>query len=132
VKYRINDNFLNFWFRFIYKYRGAVETESFDYLKDIVNRDYKTYSGQILERYFREKIKKEENLSAIGMYWESGNLNEIDIVAINDYEKRAIIAEVKRKAKNINLNILKNKAANLTEKLQGYEIVFKGFSIDDM
>lgn len=25
VKYRINDNFLNFWFRFIYKYRSTVE-----------------------------------------------------------------------------------------------------------
>jgi len=101
VKYRLNDNFLNFWFRFIYKYSGAVETESYNYLKEIVSRDYTTYSGQILERYFREKIMKEENLSAIGSYWESGNQNEIDIIAINEYEKTAIIAEVKRQKDKI-------------------------------
>ena len=45
VKYRINDNFLNFWFRFIFKYRGAIEMGNFDYVKTIINRDYKTYSG---------------------------------------------------------------------------------------
>lgn len=87
MKYRLNDNFLNFWFRFIYK-----------------------YSGQILERYFREKIMKEENLSAIGSYWESGNRNEIDIVAINEYEKTAIIAEVKRQKDKISLEIFREKA----------------------
>ncbi|GHT14670.1 ATPase [Bacteroidia bacterium] len=133
VKYRINDNFLNFWFRFIYKYRGAVETESFDYLKNIVSRDYKTYSGQILERYFREKIRKEENLSAIGAYWESGNQNEIDIVAINEYEKRAIIAEVKRNAEKININTLQEKAKTLVSKqLLDYSIEYRGLSMEEM
>ncbi|GHT33476.1 ATPase [Bacteroidia bacterium] len=133
VKYRINDNFLNFWFRFIYKYRGAVETESFDYLKNIVSRDYKTYSGQILERYFREKIRKEENLSAIGAYWESGNQNEIDIVAINEYEKRAIIAEVKRNAEKINIITLQEKAKTLVSKqLLDYSIEYRGLSMEEM
>ncbi|MFA7043672.1 MAG: ATP-binding protein [Bacteroidales bacterium] len=133
VKYRLNDNFLNFWFRFIYKYSGAVETESFDYLKSIVNRDYTTYSGQILERYFREKIMKEENLSAIGSYWESGNQNEIDIVAINEYEKTAIIAEVKRQKDKISLEILREKAKNLVNKeLAEYKIEYRALSIEDM
>ncbi|MDD4592179.1 MAG: DUF234 domain-containing protein, partial [Parabacteroides sp.] len=133
VKYRLNDNFLNFWFRFIYKYSGAVETESFDYLKSIVNRDYTTYSGQILERYFREKIMKEENLSAIGSYWESGNQNEIDIVAINEYEKTAIIAEVKRQKDKVSLEILREKARNLVNKeLAEYKIEYRALSIEDM
>ncbi|MPM43484.1 hypothetical protein SDC9_90159 [bioreactor metagenome] len=133
VKYRLNDNFLNFWFRFVYKYSGAVETESFDYLKTIFNRDYSTYSGQILERYFREKIMKEENLSAIGSYWETGNRNEIDIVAINEYEKRAIIAEVKRQNEKISLDVLREKAKNLVDKeLQGYKIEYRALSIEDM
>lgn len=132
VKYKIIDNFLNFWFRFIYKYRGAVEMGNLDYVKDLVKRDYKTYSGIILERYFTNQIASSENLSAIGSYWESGNQNEIDIVAINDYEKRAIIAEVKRQANKINLKVLKEKAANLIKKLPGYEIEFRGLSMDDM
>jgi len=133
VKYRLNDNFLNLWFRFLYKYRGAVETENFDYLKKIFHRDYPTYSGQILERYFRSKIMKEEQLSAIGSYWESGNQNEIDIVAVNEYEKSAIIAEVKRQKDKIRLDLLRKKARNLVNKeLAGYQVEYRALSIEDM
>jgi AAA+ ATPase superfamily predicted ATPase len=132
VKYRINDNFLNFWFRFIFKYRGAVEMGNFEYVKNLIHCDYETYSGTVLERYFRAKIAAEENLSQIGSYWESGNKNEIDIVALNEYEKTAIIAEVKRQAKNINLNILKHKAENLVGNLKGYKVEYRGLSMTDM
>ena len=103
VKYRINDNFLNFWFRFVYKNRGAVETGNFNYVKDIILRDYQTFSGLVLERYFREKLACEKNVSHIGAYWETGNQNEIDIVALNEQEKTAFIAEVKRNPENIRL-----------------------------
>lgn len=133
VKYRINDNFLNFWFRFIYKYRSAVEMENFQYLKEIFMRDYTIYSGQILERYFIEKMIKEENLSQIGAYWEKKNLNEIDIVAVNEYEKRAIIAEVKRNPDKMRINILKEKSKKLIAKhLSDYKIEYRRLSMDDM
>jgi hypothetical protein len=39
------------------------------------------------------------NFSTIGSYWEAGNKNEIDIIAINEYEKHVIIAEIKRQKK---------------------------------
>ena len=132
VKFRLNDNFLNFWFRFIYKYRGAVEAGSFVFLREVFMRDYKTYSGLVLERYFREKISKEFVVSEIGSYWETGNNNEIDIVAINELEKTALIAEVKRNKDKIDLKILENKAALLVKKLVGYEISFRALSIEDM
>ena len=132
VKYRINDNFLTFWFRFIYKYRSAIEIGNFNYVKNIIERDYDMYSGQILERYFREKIIVSENISLSGSYWESENQNEIDIVALNELEKTAIIAEVKRNKAKINLHILQNKAQNLVKQLPGYSIEYRGFSLDDM
>jgi len=132
VKYMINDNFLNFWFRFIYKYRGAIEMGNLEYVKDIVKRDYKTYSGLVLERYFTSKITSEENLSAIGSYWEKSNQNEIDIVALNDYEKKAIIAEVKRQRENISMNALQQKATTLVGKLKDYAIEYRGLSMEEM
>ena len=132
VKYSINDNFLNFWFRFVFKYRGAIEMGNFEYVKNIINRDYHTYSGIILERYFRQKIAAAENLSAIGSYWESGNLNEIDIVALNEYEKTAIIAEVKRNAEKINLNVLQNKSVNLIRQLPNYKIEYRSLSMNEL
>ena len=132
VKYRIDDNFLSFWFRFIFKYRSLVEVKNFNYLRDIITRDYKTYSGLILERYFREKIIAEENISDIGTYWEHGNKNEIDIIAINEDAKWAIIAEVKRNRDNINLRELEIKAANLVKQLPEYDIEYRGLSMEDM
>lgn len=71
-------------------------------------------------------------LSQIGSYWESGNQNEIDIVALNEYEKKAIIAEVKRNKDKIDLRVLEEKAQNLSKKLTGYTITYKGFSLDSM
>ena len=32
-KYIIEDNFLSFWFRFIYKYQSAIEIENYDYVE---------------------------------------------------------------------------------------------------
>jgi AAA+ ATPase superfamily predicted ATPase len=132
LKYKLNDNFLFFWFRFIYKYRGAVETESFDFLKDIFMRDYKTFSGIILERYFSEKIAKEMTLSQIGSYWEPGNKNEIDIVAINDFEKTALIVEVKRNPDKIDMNVLREKSVSLIKNFNNYSISYKGLSMEEM
>ena len=100
------DNFLNFWFRFIYKYQSAVEIGNFEYLRTIVERDYPTYSGKILERYFTEKFAAQHLYSAIGTYWEKGNQNEIDIIAVNDLEKAVLVAEVKRKKENISIAIV--------------------------
>ena len=132
VKYEIIDNFFNFWFRFIYKYRSAIEIENYEYVKDIVLRDYATYSGKFLEKYFVAQLKLTYAYSDIGSYWERGNQNEIDIVAVNDEKKTILFAEVKRNAKKIDLKVLEAKASKLMEKYKGYTFAFRGFSLDDM
>lgn len=132
LKYSISDNFLNFWFRFIYKYRSSIEIGNFDYVRSIVGRDYATFSGLILEKYFVEKMILSQKYSTIGTYWEKANQNEIDIVAINEMDKKALFAEVKRKKENINLNVLKEKSTKIAQSFPGYEISYQGFSIEDM
>ena len=132
VKYKINDNFLNFWFRFIYKYRSAIEIGNLKYVKEIVLRDYKVYSGRVLEKYFTDKMLAEENYSAIGTWWEKNNQNEIDIIALNENEKRLVIADVKRKAENINIKELKQKAETLAMLFKDYTIEYQGLSMDNM
>lgn len=132
VKYRINDNFLNFWFRFIYKYRSAVEIGNLGYIKEIIKRDYNTYCGRVLEKYFREKMIEEGNFSGLGTYWEKGNQNEIDIVGVNDLTKSILFAEVKLKKDNINIPGLKEKAKKLAVQYREYDAQFIGLSIEDM
>ena len=132
MKYRINDNFLSFWFRFIYKYRSSVEIGNIDYVRDILERDYETYSGLILERYFRAKLIEAKQFSDIGNYWDRKGENEIDIVAVNDMEKRIVFYEVKRNAKRINLGLLEKKSTAILSQYHDYKVEYIGLSMDDM
>ena len=111
---------------------SAIEMGNFEYVKDIVKRDYSTYAGKMLEKYFLEKLSLTGKFNKIGSYWERGNKNEIDIVAINEMEKYALIAEVKLNKNKINLNHLKQKSENLVKKLENFRIEYQGFSIEDV
>lgn len=132
IKYVIEDNFLNFWFRFVYKYRTAIEIGNYNYLRTIVERDFDTFSGPFLEKYFREKLILSGEYSQIGRYWSERNQNELDIVAINEYKKMALVAEVKRNKNKISIELLKQRSNEIAAKLPGYNIEYAGFSMDDM
>ncbi len=135
VRYTIEDNFLTFWFRFIYKYSHIIEVRGFQELKEIISRDYSTYSGKILERYFRTKFIEEKNITMIGGYWDRKGETEIDLISVNELEKRAEIIEVKRNANNIELEKLKEKGyyfKRSTGELKDYEVTFRGLSLSDM
>ena len=133
-KYRIKDNFLRFWFRFVYKYRSVIETENFTYIKRILKRDFSTFCGFALERLFYDMVCMSGDYNLIGSYWERGNLNELDLVAVNDLDKTVLIGECKLNAKKISLSEVEFKAKKLKEMYEGYAFSFKGFSteaIDD-
>ncbi len=132
VKYEIIDNFFHFWFRFIYKNRSAIEIENYSYIKSIVKRDFNTYSGRFLEKFFIEKLKLSGKYSNIGTYWERGNQNEIDIVAINEDEKKILVAEVKRNPEKINLALLKKKSQKILQKHKKYTVECKAYALEDM
>lgn len=132
VKYKIIDNFLSFWFRFIYKHNSLVEIENYDYLKEIVNRDYSAYSGIILERYFTQKLIVTKKYSQLGTYWERGNRNEIDIVAVDELKKEITLFEVKKNKENISISKLREKGVNLENSFPNYMFKYVGLSLKDM
>jgi len=132
LKYEIIDNYFNFWFRFIYKYKSAIEIENYEFVKEIVRRDFRVYSGRFLEKYFIELMSSSGKFSQIGTYWERGNLNEIDIVALDEFTKQVLVCEVKLNPKKIDLSVLKQKASKLLNEFRGYEVEYKGLSLEDM
>jgi len=135
IRYIIADNFFTFWFRFIYKYSYIIEIAQYDELKRIIERDYSTFSGFILERYFREKYIEEGKLTKIGSYWDKTGNNEIDLIAVNDIDKTVKIIEIKRNKKHIKYNVLKEKTQNMisiNNCLQNYKIEYLGLSLDDV
>ena len=130
-KYYISDNFLNFWFRFIFRHRSAVETGNFDFIRQLILRDYATYTGRIMEKFFQELFADTKQFNRIGSYWEKGNQNEIDLVAINDMEKRIVIAEIKRNKKKIRTEELKMRAKKLTSSFRNYTQHYIALSLED-
>lgn len=130
-KYYIRDNFLNFWFRFIYRNLSAVETGNYAYIREIAERDYATWAGRILERFFHELFAESGKYNRIGSYWERGNKNEIDLVAVNDLKKELVIAEIKLNKNKINLAELEKKAKNLCMAYEGYAVEFRALGVKD-
>lgn len=135
IRYTIEDNFFSFWFRFIYKYNYMIEIENYEALKTIINRDYETFSGRMLERYFKRVLMESKAYTRIGSWWDRKGENEIDIVAENELTNEADFIEVKRKKENFDPNALNNKVGVFTRatgKFKNYNIRQKGVSMDDM
>ncbi|MDE6770836.1 MAG: ATP-binding protein, partial [Muribaculaceae bacterium] len=132
VKYGIKDNFLTFWFRFIYKYRSAVEIGNLNYVRDKVYADYDTFSGWTLERWFRQLYRESGLYNIVTNYWEKGGRNEIDLVAVNEADREIVIGEVKRNPGRIDLYGLQTKAKNIEDKRKGWKFNYVGLSLDNM
>ena len=135
VRYMIEDNFFTFWFRFIYKYNYMLEIENYDALKTIINRDYETFSGLMLERYFKRVLIESKIYTRIGSWWDRKGENEIDIVAENELDQHALFIEVKRKIENYDPELLNGKIAAFTRatgEFKNYAVTQKGVSMEDI
>jgi AAA+ ATPase superfamily predicted ATPase len=134
VRYEIQDNFIRFWFNYFDRHRSAIEIKNFTGLQSIVKSDYPTYSGRMLERYFKQQFAESFQYRAIGSWWEpKGCQNEIDIVALKLEKNRAVVAEVKRQRKNFMPKLLAAKVAHLKRKLlPKYRIETVCLSLEDM
>jgi hypothetical protein len=128
----IGDNFLRFWFRFIYPNQALIEMGKLDLLKLYITNNYEQYSGLLLEKYFRQKFAEEKIITAIGNYWDKNGENEIDLIALNDFDKTATIAEVKRNPKKICLQTLAMKTAAVQKQLAKYKISLIALSLNDI
>ena len=88
VKYQIEDNFIMFWFRFIYKYSSIIKIGAYEQLRKIIERDFSSFSGHMLEKYFRETAQISQAYTSIGNYWDRKGETEIDFIAVNEIEKK--------------------------------------------
>lgn len=134
IRYEIQDNFLRFWFNYFDRYRSLIEIKNFKGLQEIIKADYPTYSGKILERYFKQQLAESFQYRDIGSWWNLKNSeNEIDIVALKLEKNRAVVAEVKRQKKNFKPDLLATKVQHLKDKvLPKYSIDTFCLSLEDM
>lgn len=115
-RYFLQDNFFNFWFRFIYKHYGTFEIDP-DLAEDIVMKDLNTYFGYAFEDVAKEvliMLNKQQKLPlrfmGIGKWWKKDT--EIDLIAFDRSSHDALFCEVKWK------HLSEKEAISMMEKLK--------------
>jgi len=137
-RYHIADPYFAFWFRYVHPNEDLIETGQGDVLVDIVMEDLNEYLGWVFEdvsRQFLIGLNRAQKLpfrfTKIGRWWRKGE--EVDLVALNESEKKALLGEVKwkelseREARGV-LRDLERKAelVGLDGWEKSYGIVAKG------
>ena len=111
-RYFIKDNFFKFWFRFIHKNRGFIESGRPGYVLSKVESELDQYIGPIFENIcieFLHRLNDDNKLpfkfQKIGSWWDRKG-DEIDIVALNDDTKDILIGECKWNNRQMDLDTL--------------------------
>ena len=138
VRYCISDNFLTFWFRFIFKYRSAVEIGNMEFVREKIFADYDTFSGLRLEVYFRQKFMETGKYNVVTNYWKPerngkpGENNEIDLIAVDENDREVLIAECKRNPDKVSIPALIAKSKAIVSHHKKWKIEYAGLSLGDM
>ena len=132
IRWQIDDCFLRFWFRFVYPYQGLIESNQLSLLKQYVTDNYTQFTGRTLERYFQEKTMQTGKFTKVGNWWDRKGKNEIDMVALNEFDKTCLVAEIKRNKDKISLKDLQDKLFALPAEFSSYQIRMDGLSLEDM
>jgi len=136
-RYYLNDNFLDFWFRFIESKRTLKEAGKTEYAFSQIWDELPSYEGRKLEDLVIRKMIEENPLdikfSKAGKYWNRKGDIEIDAILVDDEEKKAYLFEVKSNKAKITKNTLENlkqKGQKIYE-LENYELIIKSAYIGD-
>lgn len=136
--YYIKDNYLAFWFNYVYPYQSYLEIENLKYPLEKVTSTFDLWVSKIYERLCLDSLLLHEEidfpLSKIGRWWDKNE--EIDIVGLG--EKEIIFGECKWSKKHVGLSVLlelKEKSKKVKWKnndRKEYFILFSksGFSSD--
>ena len=123
--YRIKDNYIGFWFRFVYPYLDMLSMGRTSYVMDNIRRMFRqNWVAFVYEDVCRETMYRSYEMGLwdigfgkVGRVWGKG-LPETDIVAVNRQEKQMVVGECKYssspKKKEV-LGELKNRRDALAE-----------------
>ena len=111
--YRIKDNFIAFWFMFVYPYQAYLEKNETSFvLLQIKKRFIQNYVSFVYEDVCREKMRelsatnnRDFHLTKVGRYWGK-KTGEIDIVAIDTIGGNLVLGECKYTTSPKGLSIL--------------------------
>lgn len=141
---RIKDNFVAFWFKYVFPNISKIENEQEEVvIKQVLQKIISEHVSYVFEdvaldyirRYWSEKTG--EDYSSFGKWWYKEE--EIDLVCINEQSKSILFGECKYKISPVGVrtyNELKRKSQlvdwNKNERLESYCIFSKSGFTDDL
>lgn len=142
--YFISDNFLRFWFRYVYPYKGELELNNMQISLDELDKDFKekfvafAYEDICKEIFARLCSDKAIDFtpSKIGSYWlndKSGN-TQIDVMAVDTVNKRLFAGECKYHNQPVDADVYfelvkkVDNSAEIKSAFKGYTVIYGVFS----
>ena len=142
--YFIADNFIRFWFRYVYPYKGELELDNMQIVLDEIQKDFigkfVAFAYEDICKDIFAKLCKGGDISftpsRIGSYWlnDIDGDTEIDVMAVDQQTKRIFAGECKYHNKAVDAPVyfaLKEKVAHADEIRKAYPnhtVIFGIFS----
>ena len=141
--YFIVDNFIRFWFRYVYPYKGELELDNMQIVLDEMQKDFETkfvaFAYEDICKDLFADLCKQGTIdfvpSRIGAYWLNDYTGdtEIDVMAVDNQNKRIFAGECKYHAKPVDAPVyyaLREKvldAGEIRKSYPGYDIIYGVF-----
>ena len=111
--YRLTDNFIAFWFKFVYPYRAYLEKGETKFVLSQIKKGFvQNYASFVYEDVCREKMWElsaanfwDFHLDKVGRYW-GAKAGEIDIVALGSTGEDLVLGECKYTSSPKGLSVL--------------------------
>ncbi|MEX2689956.1 MAG: ATP-binding protein [Candidatus Njordarchaeum guaymaensis] len=122
--YYIKDNFLRFWFRYILPHKFMLELGKKDETLEIIMREIDNLASKAFEEISEQFLLRINGLkidghtikfNKIGRWWKKEK--EIDLIAINELEKKVYFIECKYASKPVRKSVL----FDLTKKVDEFK-----------
>lgn len=104
-RYYIEDNYLDFWFKFIFPNQSYLEQNPQLFYDDIIEPELDFYTSKKFEDVCKEFIISNKNTySKVGNWWYKED--EIDIVALNERDNKILFGECKWSNREVDHRLL--------------------------
>lgn len=127
-QYRISENFIAFWYRYVFTVKPEIERGNGDLYCTLALEDLTTYVGHVFEEICRQFLRRENAqghlpfvAKSFGTWWgkgKAGEPEEIDVVVESAESKELIVGECKwqssdalRKSLGKTIGLLQRRAA---------------------
>lgn len=108
--YKLQDQFIRFWFRYVLPNKRNIEEGTTDYVLKKIKNNFPSIVADNFESVCQEMIKGHKRklflFEKIGRWWDKNE--EIDLVAINDEEKKILFGEAKWSKKPVGVDSYDN------------------------